>query len=32
MAEVYSKLTTSIDPRPMNYSSRNGIKIDRILV
>lgn len=32
MTEVYSKLTTSIDPRPMNYSSRNGIKIDRIVI
>jgi len=32
MTDVYSKLTTSIDPRPMNFSSRNGIKIDRIVV
>lgn len=32
MAEVYSKLITSIDPRPMNFSSRNGIKIDRIVI
>lgn len=32
MAEVYSKLITSVDPRPMNFSSRNGIKIDRIVI
>lgn len=32
MTEVYSKLITSVDPRPMNFSSRNGIKIDRIVI
>ena len=32
MTDVYSKLTTSVDPRPMNFSSRNGVKIDRIVM
>jgi hypothetical protein len=32
MSEVYSKLITSKNPNLMNYSSRNGIKIDRIVI
>ena len=32
MAEVYSKLTTRVNPNLMNYSSRNGHKIDRIVI
>jgi len=32
MTEVYSKLITSKNPNLMNYSSRNGIKIDRIVI
>ena len=32
MTDVFSKLTTSVDPRPMNISSRNGIAIDRIVI
>lgn len=30
--EVFSKLITSVNPKIMNASSRNGIKIDRIVV
>ena len=32
MTEVYSKLTTRVNPNLMNYSSRGGHKIDRIVV
>ncbi|WP_283680325.1 N-acetylmuramoyl-L-alanine amidase [Lentilactobacillus sp. Marseille-Q4993] len=30
--EVFSKLITSVNPKVMNASSRNGIKIDRIIL
>lgn len=30
--EVFSKLITSVNPRVMNASSRNGIKIDRVVI
>lgn len=30
--EVFSKLITSVNPKIMNASSRNGIKIDRIII
>ncbi len=30
--EVYSKLITSKNPKVMNASSRNGLKIDRIII
>lgn len=29
---TYSKLITSVNPNPMNYGSRNGIPIDRIII
>lgn len=32
MSEVYSKLITSKNPKLMNYSSRGGHKIDRIVI
>lgn len=32
MTEVYSKLITSKNPKLMNYSSRGGHKIDRIVI
>lgn len=32
MTEVYSKLITSKNPKAMYYGSRNGVKIDRIVI